>query len=403
MFYNSVMDGLAKLAQLKTMMDVEKAEETSIGHAVVDNVPGCPAQTCVPGSKPNLADEYPITYAALPNGKRIALLKSLQTSACERNCYYCCFRAGRDFHRQTFQPDELAQTFLQLVHARVVEGIFLSSGVAGGGVHTQDRLLATAEILRHKLAFKGYLHLKLMPGLERDQVEQAMRLADRVSINLEAPTDSRLAMLAPMKVFIQELLQPLRWVEEIRRSQSPQKTWNGRWPSSVTQFVVGGAGESDLELLQTTSWLNQNVYLSRAYYSGFNPVPDTPLENVPAVNPWREHRLYQASFLLRDYGFAFEELAFDPGGNLSLETDPKMGWAQQNLSQSPLEINHADYPQLLRVPGIGPLRARAILAARRQGHLRTLKDLKALGVATGRAAPFILLDGQRMASQPRLF
>lgn len=397
------MDGLAKLAQLKSAMDVEKAEETSIGQAVVENVTPCPAQGCVPGRKPNLADEYPITYAALPNGKRIALLKSLQTSACERNCYYCCFRAGRDFRRQTFQPDELAQTFLQLVRAKVVEGIFLSSGVAGGGVRTQDRLLATAEILRHKLAFKGYLHLKLMPGVEHDQVEQAMRLADRVSINLEAPTDSRLAKLAPMKVFLNELLQPLRWVEEIRRSQPAEKTWNGRWPSSVTQFVVGGAGESDLELLQTTSWLHQNLHLSRAYFSGFNPVQDTPLENLPATNPWREHRLYQASFLLRDYGFGFEELDFDLSGNLALETDPKLGWAQKNLSQSPVEINQADYQELLRVPGIGPVRARAILAARRQGHLRTLKDLKALGIAARRAAPFILMDGQRLASQPRLF
>ncbi|HZU86139.1 MAG TPA: helix-hairpin-helix domain-containing protein, partial [Anaerolineaceae bacterium] len=309
----------------------------------------------------------------------------------------------RDFRRETFQPDELAQTFLQLVRAKVVEGIFLSSGVAGGGIRTQDRLLATAEVLRHKLGFKGYLHLKLMPGLERDQVQQAMLLADRVSINLEAPTDARLAKLAPMKVFIQELLQPLRWVEEIRRSQSAEKAWNGRWPSSVTQFVVGGAAETDLELLQTTSWLNQNVRLSRAYFSGFNPVPDTPLENLPRTNPWREHRLYQASFLLRDYGFSFEELAFNPQGNLSLETDPKLSWAQNNLSHAPVEVNRADYQQLLRVPGIGPIRARAILAARRQGHLRTLKDLKALGIATGRAAPFILLDGQRMASQPRLF
>ncbi len=397
------MDGLAKLAQLKTLMDVEKSEEVSIGQAVVESVPGCPAQSCVPGSTPPLADEYPITYAAMPNGKRIALLKSLQTSACERNCYYCCFRAGRDFRRQTFQPDELAQTFLQLARARIVEGMFLSSGVAGGGVRTEDRLLDTADILRHKLGFKGYLHLKLMPGVERDQVEQAMLLADRVSINLEAPTDTRLSKLAPMKIFMEELLQPLRWVEDIRRTQSPQKAWNGRWPSSVTQFVVGGAGESDLELLQTTAWLNQNVRLSRAYFSAFNPIPDTPLENLPRTNPWREHRLYQASFLLRDYGFAFEELAFSPEGNLSLETDPKLSWAQANLSHSPVEINRADYPELLRVPGIGPVRARAILAARRQGHLRTLKDLKSLGIATARAAPFILLDGQRLASQPRLF
>ena len=282
------------------------------------------------------------------------LLKTLLTSACERNCYYCPFRAGRDFRRATFQPEEFANLFFELVRKRAVDGIFLSSGIAGGGIRTQDKLIDTADILRNKLGFRGYIHLKVMPGAEKDQVERAMQLANRVSINLEAPNSGRLSKLAPHKAFIEELLQPLRWIQEIRFSTPPDKTWNGRWPSTVTQFVAGGADESDLELLTTTAWLNKNVGLKRAYYSAFHPIPDTPMENKPAVDPQREQRLYQASFLLRDYGFELKELPFTSTGNLPLPSDPKLAWARINLLETPIEINKADRRELLRIPGIGP-------------------------------------------------
>ena len=179
-------------------------------------------------------------------------LKTQLSSVCERNCFYCPFRAGRDFRRATFRPDEFANLFLSLVNARATEGIFLSSGIAGGGVRTQDQLLATAEILRKKLGFRGYIHLKIMPGAEKAQVEQAMLLANRVSINLEAPNPERLSRLAPQKIFTDELLRPLRWVDEIRQSTPPTRSWNGYWPSSVTQFVAGGSDESDIELLSTS-------------------------------------------------------------------------------------------------------------------------------------------------------
>ncbi|MEJ5225171.1 MAG: helix-hairpin-helix domain-containing protein, partial [Anaerolineales bacterium] len=271
--------------------------------------------------------------------------------------------------------------------------------LAGGGVRTQDQLLDTADILRHRLGFGGYIHLKIMPGAEKDQVLRAMQLADRVSVNLEAPSTARLARLAPHKVFFEELLQPLRWAAELRRSLPARAFWNGRPPSLVTQFVAGGADESDLELLSTTAWLHKNVGLARAYFSAFHPIPDTPLENKAAVHPMREHRLYQASFLMRDYGFEMEELPFAPDGNLPLDTDPKLAWARAHLSETPLEINRAGRSQLLRVPGIGPKGAAAILAARRSGKLRDLSALKALGVLTERAAPFVLLDGQRPARQ----
>jgi predicted DNA-binding helix-hairpin-helix protein len=224
-----------------------------------------------------------------------------------------------------------------------------------------------------------------------------MRLADRVSVNLEAPNTERLARLAPHKVFAEELLQRLRWIEEIRR-ETP-----GRWPSSTTQFVVGAAGESDVELLTTTEFLHRQVGLARAYFSGFAPVPDTPLENHPPTPPLREHRLYQSSFLLRDYGFTVEELPFDDGGDLPLGSDPKLAWARRHLAYAPVEVNGADRRDLLRVPGIGPKGADKLLRERRRGRLRDLSDLRKLGIITGRAAPFVLLDGRRPPRQLTLW
>ena len=204
--------------------------------------------------------------AVMPNGKTIPLLKTLLTSACERDCHYCPFRAGRNFRRTTLKPDEMAQIFMGMYRAGIVEGLFLSSGLIGGGVSTQDRLIETAFILRKKLGFKGYLHLKIMPGAEMDQVEQSMMLANRVSINLEAPNSERLNILAPHKEFGDELLQPLKWTKGIRSSKPKNNCLNGRWPSVATQFVVGGAGESDVELLSTTEYLYQDLRLKKGLF-----------------------------------------------------------------------------------------------------------------------------------------
>jgi predicted DNA-binding helix-hairpin-helix protein len=407
MFYNRRMDGIEKLALIEKYMHFEPAEE--VGNPSFAPPPDCPglAQPTAPqtsaGTGACKPAELPITHAHLPNGKTMPLLKTLLTSACERNCYYCAFRAGRDFRRTTFTPDELGKTYMQLYHNGTAQGIFLSSGVAGGGVRTQDRLIDTAEVLRRKLEYKGYLHLKIMPGAERAQVERAMQLADRVSINLEAPTTERLTRLAPQKVFLEELLTPLRWIEDIRRSQPGYQGWNGHWPSSATQFVAGGSGESDLELLQAAAYLHGKLHLARVYYSGFSPVPDTPLENMAPVNPWRTHRLYQADFLLRDYGFGVEDLPFLNSGNLPVDTDPKLAWARTNLGEHPLEINRADLHELLRIPGIGPRGARAILEARRRNRIHRIEELKALGVVVKRAAPFILMDGRQAPIQLPLF
>jgi len=380
------VDTIGRLKLLTDQMHLEPAEDAR---------PGCFTS--------KQQRETFIHPAKLPNGKNIKLLKTLLTSVCERDCYYCPFRSGRDFRRATFKPEEFASLFMNLHRVGAAEGIFLSSGVAGGGVRTQDKLLDTADILRYKLGFRGYLHLKIMPGAEKSQVERAMLLADRISVNLEAPNTERLARLAPHKTFIEELLQPLRWVDQIRREQPTHKGWNGHWPSTVTQYVVGGSDESDLELLTTTQWLHKNVHLKRAYFSAFSPIRDTPLENKPPTDPLREHRLYQASFLLRDYGFDLEELPFSRDGQLPLSSDPKLAWAQANLLERPLEINRAGKSELLRVPGIGLKGADAILRARRQNKLRDLSVLKKLGVIAERAAPYVLLDGKHTPMQMALF
>jgi predicted DNA-binding helix-hairpin-helix protein len=382
------MEAIERLKMLSAQMTLEPAEE-------LDATEHCAG----PWISPAKRDAIYVQPAIMPNGQRIQLLKTLLTSACEHDCYYCPFRAGRDFRRATFKPEEFARTFMLLNRKNIAEGVFLSSGVLNGGVCSQDQLLDTADILRHKLGFQGYIHLKVMPGAEREQVERAMQLADRVSVNLEAPNTARLQKLAPQKRFTEELLQPLRWIEEIRRSKPAYKGWNGHWPSSVTQFVVGAVGDSDLELLHTTEYLYRQLRLKRAYYSAFNPIPDTPLENLPPTSPRREHRLYQASFLLRDYGFSLEEMPFDPTQNLPLDADPKLAWAKTNLSECPIEINRADRRELLRIPGIGPKSADAILAARRQAKLKDLSSLKHLGAVALRAAPFVLLDGKRPAYQ----
>lgn len=374
------MDAVSKLKLLGPATCFEPAGEATLEHRIgipprVDDVTKC------------------VHRAVMPGGKRIALLKTLLTSACERDCHYCAFRQGRDFRRATFSPDELARLFMQMHWSGIAQGLFLSSGVAGGGPNTEDRLIDTAQILRRKYRFGGYMHLKIMPGAERDQVETAMRLANRVSVNLEAPNPTRLGSLAPRKAFDVELLQRLRWIEDIRCERP------GRWPSSTTQFVVGASDESDVELLTTTEFLHREAGVARTYFVAFSPIPDTPLEHHPPASPERENRLYQASFLLRDYGFAAEELPFDRHGNLPLDSDPKLALARQTLSRSPVEVNTASRKELLRVPGIGPKGADSITKARRFGKLRDLGDLHKLGVSPKRVAPFILLDGRRPPRQ----
>jgi predicted DNA-binding helix-hairpin-helix protein len=340
-----------------------------------------------------------ITNVVTPQGKK-PVLKTMLTTACERNCYYCPFRAGRSqTKRVTFTPDELASSLDTLQRAGKVDGMFLSSGIIKGSVTTQDKIIDTAEIVRNRYHYRGYLHLKVMPGIEYEQLYRLMQLADRVSVNLEGPTQERLNALAPKKDFQRELLSMLQLAEEIRRTHPYEKL-----AGTVTQFVVGAVGDTDQELLSLSSRLYREMGLTRAYYSGFSPVAQTPFENLAPTNPLREHRLYQASFLLRDYGWKVEDLPFMSDGNMLLDMDPKRAWAEMHLRAAPVEIMTANREQLLRIPGIGRVGADAILKARRQGNLTDLTDLQKLGIrAPEQASPYILLNGRRPLAQLLLF
>ncbi len=396
MFYNRFMT--APLKKLHLLAE-------HVGYEL-DDSPGCPLYV-----RPNPGktiermgiDELPhISYATLPGGRKIPLLKTLLTSACENDCHYCGCRSASNIRRETFKPDELARLFMMMYQRGYVKGIFLSSGVVGGGARTQDLLIKTAEILRFKFHYRDYLHLKVMPGSEYEQVLQSMKLADRVSTNLEGANPKRLYELAPMKQFHQHLLDPLKWVDDIRKNMSPAVTWNGRWPSTCTQFVVGGTDENDVELLQISEFLYSHLHLSRTYYSAFSPIPGTPLENRQAENDWRRYRLFQASFLLRDYPFQMEDMVFDHQGRLPLDRDPKQAWAEVFLKEQPVEVNTASREELLHIPGIGLKGANQIIVTRYKNPFKSEGDLNRVGVILGRAAPYLLVNGSRLPFQPAL-
>jgi len=386
MCYNTIMSDLERLELLTRQMHLEPAED-------------CQAGPLPPGGQ----EVITVKAAQMPNGQKIRLLKTLLSSYCENNCTYCPFRAQRDFRRAAFTPDDFARLFMSLHERGFVEGIFLSSSILHGAVKSQDLLLDTTSILRNRYHYRGYLHLKIMPGAEQAQVEQAMLLADRLSVNLEAPHAGALSFLAPRKDLQKDLINPLLWIERIRREKPAHLSWNGKWPSSTTQYVVGAAGETDLDLLHTTRSLFQDAGITRAYFSSFNPIEKTPLENLPPSPPLREVRLYQAFFLLRDYGFSENELVIGADGNLPLDQDPKFAWASQNLSHDPLEINTATRSQLLRVPGIGPINADRIITLRRQDPLKSIGVLQKSRVISEKSSPFILVNGKSPARQLSFF
>lgn len=336
--------------------------------------------------------------AVLPDGKRVNLLKILLTNACENDCHYCANRAGRNFRRLSFTPEELARTFDQMHRKGLVKGLFLSSGVCNAS-RTMDRMIAAVELVRQRYAFPGYVHLKILPGATFAHVERAVQLADRVSVNLEAPNPERLARIAPPKDFTAQLLQPLHWANHLIEEGKGRRAS----VSQTTQFVVGASGETDRELLSTTAQLYREVDLARVYFSAFQPIADTPLEHHPPTPLLREHRLYQSDFLFRRYGFTFEDLVFDDAGNLPSEADPKLMWAQAHPERFPVEVNRASREELLRVPGIGPTSASRILKLRRKNKLCQLSDLRKIGAVAKRAAPFILLNGKQPLFQLSLW
>ncbi len=335
-----------------------------------------------------------ISYAIRADGKRVPLLKVLQSNVCENDCAYCAFRSGRDTPRSAFTPDELAHLLDQMVQRRLVEGLFLSSGVCGNVARATERMLATVELVRKRYAFAGYVHLKILPGADEASVLESVKLAQRVSVNMEAPGPQRIGVLSQAKVF-PRLLHPLREAHRVRAEADHPV-------SMTTQFVVGAAEESDREILSLTAELYRELHLARTYFSAFRPIRGTPLEDREPTPGWREHRLYQADFLLRQYGYRFDELIFDDRGHLPRGADPKRVWAHCHPASFPVEANTASREMLMRIPGIGPRGADTILRRRRQGRLRTLQDL-GLRSNESQVAPWVLLDGHRPEFQLTLW
>ncbi|MFA0763570.1 MAG: hypothetical protein XFASWVDF_001293 [Candidatus Fervidibacter sp.] len=362
-----------------------------------------------------------IYHAKVPGGT-MPLLKTLLTNACIKNCAYCPIAAYCDHRVVSFKPDEMARLFMAMHKAGLVNGLFLSSGVVRDPDTTQELLNDTAKILRTRYGFRGYIHLKVMPGASLEAIKEAARWANRISVNAEAPNEQRLKAIAPDKSFQSEMLPTLKRIAEIitqrrmewlERQGVVQRIGRG-WLadldelasvptppvlSSTTQFVVGAAGESDKELLQTVVQFYRQFQLGRAYFSAFRPICGTKMEDAPAETPVREHRLYQADFLLRRYNFELDELPFDEQGNLPRDVDPKLAWALRHPERFPVEVTKAEREELLRVPGIGPETAERIVKARKEGTLLTAEDLQRLGVRLKRAAPFLTLRGKPLTNE----
>jgi len=341
-----------------------------------------------------------ITKVRLPAGGATHLMRVMQTNACSLSCGYCPTFCGGKVKRTALGPEEVARTFMDMHRRGLAQGLFLTSGVPGRPARATDRMLATLELLRGREGFRGYVHLKLLPGADDAQVDQAARLANRLSVNLEGPGDVYVRRLAKEKDFSGDLLPKLeragRLLREARRD--PQRSLPAA--GVTTQFVVGASGEGDREILSLVARLEGDRLLHHAHFSAFQPVAGTPMEGAPATPAVREFRLYQAEHLLRQYSFRFDDLVFDSSGNLPLDDDPKTAWAHAHPDQFPLEILSAPYELLVRVPGLGPKAARDLVQLRRRSPVRTLHDLRRLGVDVVRAAYFLTLRGRRFKDAP---
>ena len=337
----------------------------------------------------------------MPRGGVTRLMRVMQTNACSLSCGYCPTFCGGKVRRVSLSPEEAARTFIEAHRAGAADGLFLTSGVPGRPQRAMDRLLATVEILRRREGFSGYVHLKMLPGSDEGQVRQAARLASRVSINLEGPSDAVVRRLAREKDFSGDLLPKLVLAGRLSREARLESRPHLAAPAgTTTQFVVGSQGETDRELLGLVSRLERGGLLHHAHFSAFQPVAGTPMEGLPPTPAAREFRLYQAEHLLRQYGFAFEDLVFGSDGNLALEHDPKTAWALGHPAAFPVELLRASREELLRVPGIGLRSADRLIAARREAVVRGADDLRRLGVDVTRGAHFMALRGRRLSPRP---
>lgn len=321
-----------------------------------------------------------------PDGKPMALFRLLQSNRCEWDCPYCPLRRSNDIERAALEPEELATIFLQRHEQGEAQGLFLSSAVDGGVRPAMARMLDTLEVLRVRYAYAGYIHLKLMPGARADEVERAATLADRLSINLEAPNGERMQRISPERAW-RSILDPMTHAREQQESGLLRS-------GQATQLVVGASGESDREIFDAATRMYREFKLRRVYFNAFRAQPNTPMAEHPSTPFVRQQRLQEADWLLRHYGFKPAELPFEDDGNLPLQLDPKFAWAVQHPEQFPIEVQTADREQLLRVPGIGPISVERILALRAMTRFRDPQQLRKLGVVIDRARHFVTINGR---------
>ena len=335
-----------------------------------------------------------ICHTFTSDGRCVSLLKVLLTNYCIYDCAYCINRSSNDIPRAAFAPRELADITINFYKRNYIEGLFLSSGIIENEDHTMELLLKTLRILRYEYKFNGYIHVKLIPGADELLIEEVVKLSSRVSSNIELPSDKSLKLLAPNKTK-QKVLQPLKLARDISLERTNKPI------GMSTQLIVGATPESDLDILKLSSVMYEKALLKRVYYSAYIPVNDD--KNLPAlVNKpplLREHRLYQADWLLRFYDFSYDEIVNESIPNLDEDLDPKMFWALNNLHLFPIEINSATKEELIRIPGIGIRGAFKILKARRYKSL-SFEELKKLKISVKKAKYFITCKGKYQKEIP---
>ncbi len=339
-----------------------------------------PRETPLPG----------ICHAFTQDGRCVSLFKTLYTNYCSHQCNYCtnatnCSQKAKTF---SYTPEELASITLSLYRSNYIEGLFLSSGAGRNEDDIMEKMVETVRGLRQKHGFRGYIHLKVLPGASHGHIQEAMELADRVSINLEAPTASHMDEMCATKNYESDILQRQRYIRDLMNAVNLPA-------GQTTQLVVGAGGESDEEIFKRILYEYKEIGLKRAYYSAFCPQEGTQFERREAQPQWREHRLYQMDWLYRVYHFHPREIrqAFNENGFLE-NSDPKMAIAREFMD-SPVDPNSATSQELLRVPGIGPRSAQRIVALRQRQTIQTKAELEALGVRIKRAAPFLKINGWR--------
>lgn len=345
-----------------------------------------------------------ICHSWTDDGRCISLLKVLLTNHCEYDCAYCMNRRSNDTPRAAFTPEELAMLTIGFYRRNYIEGLFLSSGVVRTPDHTMDLMVRTLRLLRETHGFQGYIHVKVIPGASSESVEALGRLADRVSVNVELPSQGSLRVLAPDKP-VEGISRPIRYIrdrrEETRDALRVLRSVPRFAPAGQsTQMIVGASPDRDLQVLRLAQGLYRQYRLKRVYYSAYIPVVSHP--NLPALSTapplLREHRLYQADFLMRFYSFDARELVDPRQPDLPVDVDPKCDWALRHLDEFPVAVERADRETLLRVPGIGTISVRRILEARRLGPIRP-EDLAKMGVVVRRARFFLTCGGRLLADR----